>query len=111
MLLTGEAEPAPRVCFRLKARRKLDDESRQQMRQSARYWALLAPFLPEQFCRSSFIRNPSLEYVRVQSEATSFRQELGLARATRDVACLGWTLRQGLPDSHACRLRREGGVG
>lgn len=78
-LLAGTAAPLPRVLFRLKARRKPDDEYREQMRQSARYLAQLVPFLPERMCRNSFIRNPQSDYASIQREAAAFRECLELA--------------------------------
>ena len=77
-LLSGTPHDLPRVSFREKARRKVDEKFRSDFARSARHLEHLIPHLPEKMCHSVFIRSPRIDYKHIQAEAMRFRQQLGV---------------------------------
>ena len=77
-LLGGEPPGLPKVSFRKKARRKIDDHYRRDFARSARHLERLVPYLPEKMCLSDIIRSPQVDYEHIQTEALRFRERLGI---------------------------------
>jgi len=77
-LMAGVPVDLPRVSFREKARRKVDERFRLDFAKSARQLEHLVPYLPEKMCYPGFIRSPRLDNIHIQEEALRFRRQLGI---------------------------------